>query len=150
MERKKYKHGKKQCQKCGLWLAPSSFGADKNSWDNKNKRCKQCHSRAKIKYRKTHQGKYAMYKGNAKRRKIFFDLNEVQFALIISQPCYYCGELQENFNGIDRIDNNQGYTLENCVPCCTSCNIMKHTKTKKEFIEKCKQIVEKQEVMSYS
>ena len=29
------------------------------------------------------------------------------------------------YSGIDRIDNNQGYTLINCAPCCKLCNFSK-------------------------
>ena len=37
------------------------------------------------------------------------------------------------FNGIDRIDSNIGYTVNNCVPCCTICNHMKNDLTTDEF-----------------
>lgn len=30
-----------------------------------------------------------------------------------------------NVNGIDRIDSNIGYVIENSIPCCTECNFMK-------------------------
>lgn len=43
-------------------------------------------------------------------------------------------------HGIDRVDNSVGYTIENCVPCCTSCNFMKGKMTKDDFIEKVSQI----------
>jgi hypothetical protein len=39
------------------------------------------------------------------------------------------------FNGIDRVDNTKGYTLENCVPCCTRCNLAKHTMSLTAFKE---------------
>lgn len=42
--------------------------------------------------------------------------------------------------GIDRIDNALGYTLDNIVPCCRTCNFMKQTSNQKDFINKCKQI----------
>jgi deoxycytidylate deaminase len=40
------------------------------------------------------------------------------------QPCIYCGK-QITTAGIDRIDNNVGYTIDNCVACCRVCNWMK-------------------------
>jgi len=76
-----------------------------------------------------------------------FNLTINEFAGIISQPCYYCGELQENFNGIDRINNNKDYILDNCVPCCNICNKMKMIATETQFINKCKQIMEKQKAI---
>lgn len=44
-----------------------------------------------------------------------------------------------DINGIDRVDNNKGYTLDNCVPCCWECNQMKSSLNLYEwlaFIEK--------------
>ena len=38
-------------------------------------------------------------------------------------------------NGIDRIDNNKGYTKENCVPCCDICNRIKMDLPYNVFIE---------------
>ncbi len=39
-----------------------------------------------------------------------------------------------NVNGIDRKDNSVGYTVENCVPCCPTCNKAKHNSSYEEFI----------------
>jgi hypothetical protein len=43
---------------------------------------------------------------------------------IITKPCYYCGDT-ENI-GCDRIDNNQGHTIDNVVPCCRVCNSVRN------------------------
>ena len=41
--------------------------------------------------------------------------------------------------GIDRVDNTiRKYSIENCRPCCGSCNSMKNELTLIEFIEQCK------------
>lgn len=37
------------------------------------------------------------------------------------------------YNGIDRVDNNKGYEIENVVTCCTDCNKKKLKKTQEEF-----------------
>ena len=50
------------------------------------------------------------------------------------KPCYYCGSIIETV-GVDRVDNNKGYTLDNVVPCCSKCNYMKNSNTEKEFLE---------------
>lgn len=38
------------------------------------------------------------------------------------------------YNGIDRVDNNKGYTITNSVPCCKDCNFAKRDMTHDEFI----------------
>jgi len=102
---------------------------------------------ASRKYDKSIKGLCNTYRHGATRRNLVFNLTITEFAGIISQPCYYCGELQENFNGIDRLNNDKGYILNNCVPCCRMCNSMKHATTENQFINKCKQIMEKQRIM---
>ena len=44
-------------------------------------------------------------------------------------------------NGIDRIDNNIGYTKENSVPCCEICNKAKRDMSYNDFINYLKRIV---------
>ena len=55
---------------------------------------------------------------------------------IASQPCQYCGELRKNGASYhtDRVDNNVGYTRDNCVPCCTRCNMMKKNLSVNAFL----------------
>ena len=85
------------------------------------------------------------YKNNAKMRGLKYNLTENQFKEITQRNCCYCGAKPNNissnpkfngnykYNGIDRIDNNKGYTIDNVVPCCITCNYAKGTKTTKEF-----------------
>ena len=67
--------------------------------------------------------------------------------------CFYCGDSPmplkgsaregENpliLNGIDRIDSTKGYTSDNIVACCTTCNIMKSTLPQEDFIKHIKKI----------
>ena len=39
------------------------------------------------------------------------------------QKCHYCGNAAPN--GIDRVNNEIGYKLDNCKPCCKHCNYVK-------------------------
>jgi hypothetical protein len=89
---------------------------------------------------------------NAKNRNHSFNLTFEQFNDIISQNCHYCGAEPKlasketilhrgdcfqppiRYNGIDRLDPNIGYEVENCVPCCSICNYMKHVQTKEFFL----------------
>ena len=92
------------------------------------------------------------YKKRAKIRGLKFKLTEEQFIKIIKKDCYYCGAKPNNvakqkecngnyiYNGIDRIDNNKGYTLDNVVPCCKICNYAKRNLTIQEFEEWIKRV----------
>lgn len=71
---------------------------------------------------------YNHYKLSAIKRKKEFEINMNQFESIISGNCYICGKQnsENHKNGIDRIDNNRGYLLNNCKVCCCECNLMKN------------------------
>jgi hypothetical protein len=71
--------------------------------------------------------KFAQLKAQAKSRQKDFTLTkEFYFTLVTPNTCHYCGgTLPETGTGIDRIDHRTGYTAENVVPCCTSCNTRK-------------------------
>lgn len=84
-------------------------------------------------YQITLKGKYRTMKGSGLKRNYKVDITLEQFSEIISNPCAYCGENKKRI-GIDRIDNNKGYTIENSNPCCTVCNMMKKTMTLDEFM----------------
>lgn len=87
------------------------------------------------------------YKRRARNKEIPFTLTLKEFEIFTSSLCHYCGASPSNismrerkkasyiFNGIDRLNNLLGYTIENCVPCCEICNIMKLTLTVEEFKE---------------
>jgi len=94
---------------------------------------------------------YGYYKRNARIKGIAFELLLPEFMAITSQNCRYCGappapgrnlsnsRLKAVFygtvahNGIDRVDPAGGYTTDNCSPCCSICNMLKHTMPVKEF-----------------
>jgi len=66
-------------------------------------------------------------KGNAKYRGIDFNLSLDEYMKIISNKCYYCDDKlgsTTNTSGfsIDRLNNDIGYTKDNCVSCCGFCN----------------------------
>jgi hypothetical protein len=102
------------------------------------------------------------YKRKAEKSNKSFDLTREQFAELIKKNCYYCGSIPSNYasvgrsrskgerflySGIDRIDNNIGYIVENVVSCCWMCNRMKggsevvdflnHVNKINKFQEKC-------------
>jgi hypothetical protein len=73
----------------------------------------------------------------AKQRGKTWNLSpEVAFKLITSE-CLYCGYVPSwptSRVGIDRVDNSIGYTEDNCVSCCFTCNSAKGEKSVEEFI----------------
>jgi hypothetical protein len=89
---------------------------------------------------------YNDYKRGALDRKLEFDLSIKDFEFLVFQDCFYCGSSLSNswkkpdmkkelkYNGIDRVDNNKGYNIENCVPCCRICNSMKSKMKKDDFL----------------
>lgn len=88
---------------------------------------------------------YRSYSRRAKDKNIEFDLSIDKFKSLTEDICYYCkstpaGKIDNKWhygysvhNGIDRIDNTRGYTLDNCVTCCKRCNQAKNDMTKFEF-----------------
>ena len=76
------------------------------------------------------------YKDSARRRGLLFDITFSFLKETINQECIYCGLEKSNkrqgqkankeyslrYNGIDRKNSAEGYTEENCVPCCYICN----------------------------
>ena len=93
------------------------------------------------------------YKANAKRRKLFFNLSDLEIRKLTSSNCVYCGisPMQKMYdkdangayiyNGIDRIDKNIGYILKNCATACKICNKAKTNMSMKEWNEWIKRIV---------
>lgn len=79
------------------------------------------------------------YKNNAKNRNLSWELTDEQFFNLVTGKCVYCGQ-SHKYNGIDRIDSNKGYTIDNCVSCCSWCNTMKLDKSVNEFLEHVKAI----------
>jgi len=74
--------------------------------------------------------------------KEFYVMREIDFYKIKSGDCYICGKKNtiNNSNGIDRLDNSRGYSIDNCFPCCLYCNFTKKDYNLKNVIEKFGQI----------
>ena len=90
------------------------------------------------------------YRYAAKNRDIEFHLTIEEFISITAKDCHYCGAAPSNveknatnpddlslafiYSGIDRLDNSQGYTIRNSVPCCRRCNLAKNDQSLKDFL----------------
>lgn len=82
---------------------------------------------------------YSGYKSRAKAKNVSFELTKEMFNEIIDCDCYLCGKPNSdtNKNGIDRYDNEQGYTEDNSATCCSDCNLMKNKFSMEQFVNKC-------------
>ena len=88
------------------------------------------------------------------------DLSFEDFYFLSQQPCYYCGSGPVNehrkygnknteytdgyvfkYNGLDRINSEIGYSVDNVVPCCKWCNFMKNTQSTQELFERIVKII---------
>ena len=76
----------------------------------------------------------------AQEAKLEFSLTKEQVAPFYKAKCHYCDEQIPNI-GFDRVENDRGYHLDNIVPCCIECNMMKRTQDVDLFIERCARIV---------
>lgn len=108
---------------------------------------------------------YYYYKGkiekeNAKPNSKYkeWNLTLEEYSKLIHGNCYYCGEppTDDNIwnksskrqcdkeliriNGVDRIDSDKGYVIDNCVSCCPTCNSMKSTFNIHRFLHQIEKI----------
>lgn len=87
------------------------------------------------------QKAFISYTRAAKRRGHIFELSLETFSELVQRNCFYCGQGPRPYlrwghvaiNGIDRIDNTQGYTADNSQTCCTCCNFVKRDTTAEEW-----------------
>jgi len=68
----------------------------------------------------------ARYEATEFNRVWFITLEE--YTRLLNEGCFYCGNDLLNLIGVglDRIDNKEGYTNENTLPCCGQCNKMRN------------------------
>lgn len=95
---------------------------------------------------------FRSYKNDAKNKGVTFLLTEEQFFSLTSSNCKYCGiepiqvfkpshyyKGYDNdrvyfYNGIDRINPQIGYEIDNVVSCCSTCNYAKRTMSVDQFL----------------
>ena len=112
--------------------------------------CQNC--RGKSRGHAGFEALYYRYNKNASKLNRSFDLNKEEFKRLTQEKCHYCkveplqlmrgGKISSKtnwgnyyYNGIDRIDNDIGYEVQNCVSCCLICNRAKNTMDYNEFLK---------------
>lgn len=86
------------------------------------------------------------YRRAARKRGLVWAISDDHFRFLTKQPCRYCGKAPSMtsdphkrsngiyvYTGIDRVNNSEGYTVRNSVPCCKTCNYAKLKMTEREF-----------------
>ena len=126
-----------RCDKCGIekLVNPSSLNR------SLTRGCADC--RFPVEGVANFNASYGQKIKGAKERNLEWELDEAQFAFLVSQPCVYCGAINSNnhkvhkgefkSNGIDRISSDSGYTLGNTTTSCKACNYAKRKMTTREF-----------------
>lgn len=74
-------------------------------------------------------------KQRCKKYKRDLNISKEELYTLSQMSCFYCGLIGSNsaitkyeelkYNGLDRIDNDGGYTKDNVLPCCKYCNILR-------------------------
>jgi hypothetical protein len=105
-----------------------------------------CGCKAKTSEEICNNNVWLQYKHAASKRSLEFSITKEEFANLIHNECYYCGEIGSNlhttphhsmrYNGIDRLQNALGYQTGNVVSCCKHCNFIKNTTDVDEFLRR--------------
>jgi hypothetical protein len=89
---------------------------------------------------------FGSYRYQAKTRGLSFRLSKKHFRGLVTNSCHYCGIAPSSFlrkrgangefvySGIDRVNPKYGYSVNNCVACCKTCNWAKSNLTVDKFI----------------
>lgn len=112
-------------------------------WNQQKKYCSyECVCAAQRKRQSIYRGdplrKWWQFKARNKRRNFPSLLSYSEYLEIKDRECFYCG--QPSGGGLDRLNSNEGYSLDNVVACCGRCNKAKLTDSPQEFIDLCKLI----------
>ena len=96
----------------------------------------------------------------SKKQGYVSNISFSKFKEMSQDKCFYCGLEHSNiatdksyngvkastvvvkYNGIDRVNSELGYSVNNTVTCCKYCNIAKNIMTKDEFMRFIKRVYE--------
>ena len=127
----------KKCSDCSSILSLTEY----------NKKRSECRACSKIRKAKP-SFRWRRCRQDAEKRGILFELSFDDFDECTKQACYLCGSFEKEYNGIDRVNNAEGYALGNVQPCCWTCNNMKANHTMSDFIDHIDRILANQPVKS--
>ena len=145
-------NGKKICTGCHKDQPIGMYGIIKkrNGKHVQKAKCTDCLQQATEYWRNNHRDRYMEYRkqyyknnleklrykhyiADAIKRSHSVEISQEEFISLFNQPCLYCGA-HEVLNGVDRLDNANGYIPGNVAPCCAICNVMKRKMFKEQFL----------------
>jgi hypothetical protein len=119
----------------------------------KKVKAQRCHERFSKGREGLENRLFGAYVASAKRRGHKFRLTREEFFAFTKERCHYChippsghaakrarsDRLKNNehdflYTGIDRVDSDKSYSIDNCVPCCGECNRAKILMTYDEYL----------------
>jgi hypothetical protein len=117
----------KICPHCTKELPLNFFANKLSAKDGKASWCKSCTITRTLQSRKEKplRHRFNSSKSVAKRKGLEWNLSFSEFSLLTEKECFYCEKPLNDIvagSGLDRIDNERGYTLDNVLPCCGNCN----------------------------
>jgi hypothetical protein len=103
-------------------------------------------------------GVLASYRNHANKAGRKWELTRDEVSSLLFSDCHWCGDGLSNlfesntkgspgackYNGIDRVDSSKGYTVDNVVSCCWTCNYMKQDLVVKDWVDQMKKIIAKE------
>jgi len=108
-------------------------------WRENNPEKNKENNKSRLENVKIHYSNYIRCAGD---KHLDFEISQEEFNNLVKEPCHYCNIIQERgFNGIDRLDSNTGYVLDNCVSCCKTCNFMKCSLSADVFLKRIEHIL---------
>jgi hypothetical protein len=69
----------------------------------------------------------------ASSKGIAFELTKEEVAAMAEEPCFYCGDLNNDYR-VDAVDVVTGFVQGNVKPCCQPCNRFKKDYGQKDFL----------------
>lgn len=95
--------------------------------------------------------RFSGLKGKCKSRGYELSLTLEQYTTLVDgKLCHYCGAGLSKSRGssLDRVDSSKGYSVDNCVPCCYLCNVMKSDMMQEQFFERIEHILNFRKIRS--
>jgi len=133
----------KTCSRCKTELnAEKYFFKDVSTSYGYRSWCNECCR----KHQQTPREKFRCLRKGARSRGYEFTLTFEDCSGLFLDDCHYCGKpsVEEvKIHGLDRVDNDKGYSIDNVVTCCEQCNVAKSTQTYEDFIQQIHKIAQR-------